>query len=124
MLRRLAAVAALVVPLAAAARDLDADALARTLANLQSNAQEARLFMQALGDSQLTAPYARVHREELSRQVRESAKPLEETAPPPLAAKAQRAKALARKLGDALETLDAAAVDAAQRDLAKLAQGT
>jgi hypothetical protein len=123
-LRRLAAVAALVVPFSAAARELDADALARALDNLQSNAQEARLFIQALHGSQLTGPYARVHREELSRQVRDSARPLDGTASPPLAQKAERAKSLARKLGEALDALDAAAIEAAQRDLAKLAQGT
>jgi hypothetical protein len=102
--RALALLAVLAVPMASAA-DLDRDALARVIANLKSNAQETRLFLAALRDGQLTYQYARIHREELAKQVRDCAKPLDKAAPEPLAAKAARAKTAAAKLAATLEGL-------------------
>ena len=98
-------VAALAVTLASAA-DLDRDALARAIRNLKSNAQETRLFLAALRDDQLTYQYARIHRQELAEQVRDSAKPFDKAAPQPLASKAARAKILAARLAATLEGLN------------------
>ena len=103
---RLAAAAALAAPLACVARDLDADALARAIGNLKSNANEARLFGDALVDGQLTYQYARIHRDEISRQVRDAAKPLDGPALPALSPRAARAKALAARLAASLEALN------------------
>ena len=105
-LRRLAAVAALAVPFACVARDLDADALARAIGSLKSNAYEARLFTGALVDGQLTYQYARIHRDEISKQVRDAATPLEQPTSSTLAPRAARAKALAARLAAALEALN------------------
>jgi hypothetical protein len=134
-LRRAVAVAAIAVPLSCVARDLDAEALARAIGDLKSNAQEARLFLEALRDDQLTNQYARVHREELADQLRDAMKPLERRAPESLAPKAARASALGERMKAALEGLnghigerDAAGkaatdVEAAARDLDALAKG-
>jgi hypothetical protein len=136
-LARIAAAAiAMCVPLACAARELDADAFARAAKGLASNAREARTFVEALRDDQLTYAYAFVHREALAKQVRDTAKPLDDPAPAVLAPKASRAKQLAEKLRDVLERMnghigepDAAAgaareLDPIASDLAKLADAS
>jgi hypothetical protein len=71
----------------------------------------------------VTAAYARVQREEIAKQVRDAAKPLDDPTPQPLAARAANAKALAEKVSSALKDEDVRAAEAAERALASLAKG-
>jgi hypothetical protein len=121
-LRRLAAVAML-LPLACIAGELDSKALERSIRGLHSHAQETLLLMRSARDAQVTAAYARVQREELRGEVRETAKPLDDAAPAHLAQRAARARTLTEKLVAVLRDDDAANADAVARDLAGLAKG-
>ena len=117
------AIAAMLAPLACTAGELDAGALDRSIESLRSSAQETRMLLDASYAGQVTAAYARVQREELTKQVRDAAKPLDDPAPQPLAARAANAKALAQKLSSALKEEDVRAAEAAERGLASLAKG-
>jgi len=117
------AIAAMLAPLACAAGELDAGALDRSILALRSSAQETRMLLDASYAGQVTAAYARVQREELAKQVRDAAKPLDDPAPQPLAARAANAKALAEKVSSALKDEDVHAAEAAERGLASLAKG-
>jgi hypothetical protein len=117
------AIAAMLAPLACAAGELDAGALDRSIQALRSSAQETRMLLAASYAGQVTAAYARVQREEIAKQVRDAAKPLDDPTPQPLAARAANAKALAEKVSSALKDEDVRAAEAAERALAALAKG-
>ena len=118
------AIAAMLAPLACAGGELDAGALDRSILALRSSAQETRMLLDASYAGQVTAAYARVQREELAKQVRDAAKPLDDPAPQPLATRAANAKALAEKVSSALKDEDVRAAEAAERGLASLAKGS
>ena len=122
--RRLAAAAALFVPLACVASGLDGESLDRSIRALHTAAHEAQTLLTLASQGAVPSPFLRVQSEELAKIVRDAAKPLDAPAPADLASRAARAKAISERLGTALEKQDGAAATAAARELDGLAKGT